>query len=223
MERSIIFSFFQLLHYPHYSCTAETLIAGYMLLISRIDLENCFGTWPCLFRRYNHPFHSPSFTRPQPFSPLFFGLSANFCQHYFKKKKKKFCLDHCVSWSSNIPVQPIWNLALFHLFESFFVSTPGPWRLLEKIMYLESMHTLVSVLSGLSWNSPNHRQNESSSHITMSTKCILLSQASTAPRLCSLLYCSDYDPLPPHSICVCPVSSFGICAYFYQLHLLAPS
>lgn len=89
MERSIIFSFFQLLHYPHYSCTAETLIAGYMLLISRIDLENCFGTWPCLFRRYNHPFHSPSFTRPQPFSPLFFGLSANFCQHYFKKKKKK--------------------------------------------------------------------------------------------------------------------------------------
>lgn len=90
-------------------------------------------------------------------------------------------------------------------------------------MYPESMHTLVNVLSGLSWNSPNHRQNECSSQITVFTKCILLNQASAAHRLCSLLYGSGYDPLPPHSICVCPVSSFGISAYVYQLHLLASS
>ena len=155
---------------------------------------------------------------PQPFSLPFFGLSADSCQHYIFFFKS--CLDHCVGWFSNIHVQLKPNLEFFQLLD-FFVPIPGSGRLLEKIKHPESTHTLVNVLSGLRWNSPNHRQNEHTSQIIVFTRCILLNQASTAHRLCSLLHCSDSDPLPPHSICVCPISSVGILAYSSQPHRLA--
>ena len=68
---------------------------------------------------------------------------------------------------------------------------------------------LVVVLSGLSPSLHNHRQNTQSNQITLFPKCILLKQASTAHRLCSLAYCSGSDLWPFHSTCICTASNIG--------------